>query len=128
MCILNVQNAFSHPLIHSQSFISRSPEIILGLPVSEAIDVWSLGIVTAYTISKSLLFEGKDEYETVRKTHCFPEEGYNYVANTMSFFKKRIQKVNYTEIKLLLSLHCEPLTTMENSDALDSGSDFTQPN
>ncbi|XP_075893723.1 homeodomain-interacting protein kinase 2-like isoform X2 [Nelusetta ayraudi] len=42
----------------------RSPEIILGLPVSEAIDVWSLGIVTAYMISKSLLFEGKDEYET----------------------------------------------------------------
>lgn len=91
MCILNVQNTFSHALIHSQSFISRSPEIILGLPVSEAIDVWSLGIVTAYMISKSLLFEGKDEYETVRKTHCFPED-YNYVANTMSFFKKRIQK------------------------------------
>lgn len=48
------------------SFTSRSPEIILGLPFSEAIDVWSLGVVTAYMISRSLLFEGKDEYETVR--------------------------------------------------------------
>nr|XP_033505338.1 dual specificity tyrosine-phosphorylation-regulated kinase 4-like isoform X1 [Epinephelus lanceolatus] len=41
----------------------RAPKIILGLPFSEAIDMWSLGIVMAALVHGDLLFPGETEYE-----------------------------------------------------------------
>ncbi|CAJ1055440.1 homeodomain-interacting protein kinase 2-like isoform X2 [Xyrichtys novacula] len=40
----------------------RAPEIILGLPFSEAIDMWSLGVVMAYMLTGYLLFQSDLEY------------------------------------------------------------------
>ncbi|XP_067462128.1 homeodomain-interacting protein kinase 2-like [Thunnus thynnus] len=72
-----------------QTVYFRAPEIILGLPFSEAIDMWSLGGVLAAMILGCILFPAKDEYEAMRfmtellgqpaddllrkgrKTHCF---------------------------------------------------------
>ncbi|XP_067462125.1 homeodomain-interacting protein kinase 1-like [Thunnus thynnus] len=72
-----------------QTVYYRAPEIILGLPCSEAIDMWSLGSVVAAMILGCILFPAKDEYEAMqfmtellgqpaddllrkgRKTHCF---------------------------------------------------------
>lgn len=45
--------------------IFRSPEIYLGLPFSEAIDMWSLGIVMANILVGDTLFPGCSEYNVV---------------------------------------------------------------
>ncbi|KAL7371170.1 hypothetical protein ABVT39_020898 [Epinephelus coioides] len=44
----------------------RAPEIILGLPFSEAIDMWSLGIMTAFFVHGQLLFPGRTEYDVLQ--------------------------------------------------------------
>ncbi|XP_040887771.1 homeodomain-interacting protein kinase 2-like [Toxotes jaculatrix] len=44
----------------------RAPEIILGLPFSEAIDMWSLGVVMGHMLLGQALFPGKCEYDTLR--------------------------------------------------------------
>ncbi|CAK6971753.1 dual specificity tyrosine-phosphorylation-regulated kinase 4-like, partial [Scomber scombrus] len=50
----------------AQGLHYRSPEILLGLPFSEAIDVWALGCVMAHMILGFKPFPGWDEYETIR--------------------------------------------------------------
>ncbi|KAL7388433.1 hypothetical protein ABVT39_013816 [Epinephelus coioides] len=44
----------------------RAPEIFLGLPFSEAIDMWSVGVVMAYILLAVTLFPGSSEYDTLR--------------------------------------------------------------
>ncbi|KAF7653208.1 hypothetical protein LDENG_00085660 [Lucifuga dentata] len=56
-----------------QALSFRAPEVTLGLPVSEAIDIWSLGCVLAFLYFGSLIFSGKTEYDVS------PEE---YTADT----------------------------------------------
>lgn len=41
----------------------RSPEVLLGLPVTEAIDMWSLGCVVGKLYLGDRLFNGKNEYD-----------------------------------------------------------------
>ncbi|KAM7395357.1 hypothetical protein PAMA_006899 [Pampus argenteus] len=41
----------------------RSPEILLGAPFNEAIDIWSLGCIAAQMFMGKVLFPGKDEYD-----------------------------------------------------------------
>ncbi len=56
------------PVTHSVfciCFIFRAPEIILGLPFSEAIDMWSLGVVMAFMVVGDALFPGNSEYDAV---------------------------------------------------------------
>ncbi|XP_006800123.2 homeodomain-interacting protein kinase 1-like isoform X2 [Neolamprologus brichardi] len=50
--------------IQSRSY--RSPEIILGAPFTEAIDVWSLGCIAANLYLGSMLYPGENEYEVMR--------------------------------------------------------------
>lgn len=45
--------------------ISRAPEIILGLPFCEAIDMWSLGCVIAELFLGWPLYPGASEYDQV---------------------------------------------------------------
>ncbi|XP_051805840.1 homeodomain-interacting protein kinase 1-like [Acanthochromis polyacanthus] len=45
----------------------RAPEIILGLPYSEAIDVWSLGCVMARMVARIALFGTHSEYWILRQ-------------------------------------------------------------
>ncbi|KAM7367873.1 hypothetical protein PAMP_014142 [Pampus punctatissimus] len=44
----------------------RSPEILLGAPFNEAIDIWSLGCIAAEMFMGKVLFPGKDEYDVMR--------------------------------------------------------------
>ncbi|XP_051265093.1 homeodomain-interacting protein kinase 2-like [Dicentrarchus labrax] len=48
-----------------QTLPYRAPEIILGLPISEAIDMWSLGVVMAFLVLGNALFPGETEYDTI---------------------------------------------------------------
>jgi serine/threonine protein kinase len=44
----------------------RAPEIILGLPFCEAIDMWSLGCVVAELFLGWPLYPGSSEYDQIR--------------------------------------------------------------
>ncbi|XP_042368583.1 homeodomain-interacting protein kinase 2-like [Plectropomus leopardus] len=44
----------------------RAPEILLGLPFSEAIDMWSVGVVMGYILLGDSLFPGLSDYDTMR--------------------------------------------------------------
>ncbi|KAH0620861.1 hypothetical protein JD844_021711 [Phrynosoma platyrhinos] len=55
-------------LANHKSFISRAPEIILGLPFCEAIDMWSLGCVIAELFLGWPLYPGALEYDQVVET------------------------------------------------------------
>ncbi|GAA6221704.1 homeodomain-interacting protein kinase 2-like isoform X1 [Lates japonicus] len=49
-----------------QTTLYRAPEIILGLPFSEAMDMWSLGVVMAFLVLGDVLFPGITEYDALR--------------------------------------------------------------
>ncbi|XP_051795932.1 dual specificity tyrosine-phosphorylation-regulated kinase 3-like [Acanthochromis polyacanthus] len=57
-------------LVFEKLDISLAPEIILGLPYSEAIDIWSLGCVMVRMMTSDCLFGTDSEYWT-RPTECF---------------------------------------------------------
>ncbi|XP_058468381.1 homeodomain-interacting protein kinase 2-like [Solea solea] len=44
----------------------RSPEVILGLPLTEAIDMWSLGCMVVFLYLGTMLYSGDSEYDVIR--------------------------------------------------------------
>lgn len=50
------------------SLLCRAPEIILGLPFCEAIDMWSLGCVIAELFLGWPLYPGASEYDQVTRS------------------------------------------------------------
>lgn len=51
----------------------RSPEIILLLPFTQAIDMWSLGCLAVALYLGTLLYTGHNEYDmasVTQKSHC----------------------------------------------------------
>ncbi|XP_012723410.2 homeodomain-interacting protein kinase 2 [Fundulus heteroclitus] len=50
----------------NQCLFYRAPELILGLPYSAAVDIWSLGCVMARMLLNCVLFPGESEYENLR--------------------------------------------------------------
>ncbi|XP_031731512.1 homeodomain-interacting protein kinase 3-like isoform X1 [Anarrhichthys ocellatus] len=75
-----------------QSRYYRAPEIILGLPFCEAIDMWSLGCVIAELFLGWPLYPGALEYDQIRyisQTQGFPaEQLLNKGTKTSRFFSK----------------------------------------
>ena len=52
---------------HIQSRFYRSPEVMLGLPYSVAIDMWSLGCILVEMHTGEPLFSGTDQFDQMRK-------------------------------------------------------------
>uniref|UniRef100_A0A3P9J7X8 Protein kinase domain-containing protein n=1 Tax=Oryzias latipes TaxID=8090 RepID=A0A3P9J7X8_ORYLA len=53
----------------------RAPEVILGLPLDESVDMWALGMVLACVYFGNYPFPSRTEYETIRAmVLCTPEE------------------------------------------------------
>ncbi|KAK2715513.1 hypothetical protein QYM36_010199 [Artemia franciscana] len=73
-----------------QSRYYRAPEIILGLPFCEAIDMWSLGCVVAELFLGWPLYPGSSEYDQIRyisQTQGVPSEKMlNAATKTPKFF------------------------------------------
>lgn len=73
-----------------QSRYYRAPEIILGLPFCEAIDMWSLGCVIAELFLGWPLYPGSSEYDQIRyisQTQGVPSEPMlNSATKTSRFF------------------------------------------
>ncbi|KAI3360748.1 hypothetical protein L3Q82_012984 [Scortum barcoo] len=53
----------------------RSPEVILGLPYTAAIDMWSLGCIAAELFLGHLLYPGNCEYDMVSLQHMVQTQG-----------------------------------------------------
>ncbi|KAI3377522.1 hypothetical protein L3Q82_008435, partial [Scortum barcoo] len=53
------------PQMINQTPCFKAPEIIMGLPYSEAVDVWSLGCIMATMVFGFQLFPGRLDYETL---------------------------------------------------------------
>nr|CCQ71385.1 hypothetical Homeodomain-interacting protein kinase HIPK [Cotesia congregata] len=75
-----------------QSRYYRAPEILLGLPYSESIDMWSLGCVVAELFLGWPLYPGRSEYDQIRyisQTQGLPtEEMLNNASKSSKFFYK----------------------------------------
>ncbi|OWA52292.1 Homeodomain-interacting protein kinase 2 [Hypsibius exemplaris] len=73
-----------------QSRYYRAPEIVLGLPFCEAIDMWSLGCVIAELFLGWPLYPGASEYDQIRyisQTQGLPPEHMlNNATKTTKFF------------------------------------------
>ena len=83
------------PSTYLQSRYYRAPEIILGLPFNERIDMWSLGCVAAELFLGWPLYPGASEYDQIRyicQTHGHPPEhmlNAEYgIQNNCLFYKK----------------------------------------
>ncbi|XP_077362000.1 homeodomain-interacting protein kinase 2-like isoform X2 [Festucalex cinctus] len=61
--------ADARPGSYIQSRPYRSPEILVGAPYNEAIDIWSMGCVTAFLYMGTLIFPGKNDYEMTSETY-----------------------------------------------------------
>ncbi len=64
----------------------RAPEIILGLPFCEAIDMWSLGCVIAELFLGWPLYPGASEYDQVSNEVWFAKFN-QFCAKSISFIK-----------------------------------------
>lgn len=76
-------------------FPRRAPEIILGLPFCEAIDMWSLGCVVAELFLGWPLYPGSSEYDQIRyisQTQGLPTEHMlNNASKTTKFFYRDME-------------------------------------
>ncbi|KAJ8678158.1 hypothetical protein QAD02_013945, partial [Eretmocerus hayati] len=81
-----------------QSRYYRAPEIILGLPFCEAIDMWSLGCVVAELFLGWPLYPGSSEYDQIRyisQTQGLPTEHMlNNASKTTKFFYRDIDSTH----------------------------------
>lgn len=80
-----------------QSRYYRAPEIILGLPFSEAIDMWSLGCVIAELFLGWPLYPGSSEYDQIRYITTTqgtpPAHMLNNATKTHKFFKRQDSRI-----------------------------------
>ncbi|KAG7521482.1 homeodomain-interacting protein kinase 2-like [Solea senegalensis] len=75
-----------------QATLYRAPEVLLGLPLHEGVDMWSLGCVAAFLYLGKHLYPSRCEHERVRDTvqlHGLPGEHLlNSGVYTKQYFKK----------------------------------------
>uniref|UniRef100_A0A672PWZ2 non-specific serine/threonine protein kinase n=1 Tax=Sinocyclocheilus grahami TaxID=75366 RepID=A0A672PWZ2_SINGR len=103
-----------------QSRYYRAPEIILGLPFCEAIDMWSLGCVIAELFLGWPLYPGALEYDQIRyisQTQGFPgEQLLNVGTKTARFFCKE-SNLPYATWRLKTTEEHEKATGLKSKEA-----------
>ena len=68
LCIIAVLSFhYLQMYVYIQSRFYRSPEVILGLPYDQAIDMWSLGCMLVEMHTGSPLFSGRDEHDQITR-------------------------------------------------------------
>ncbi|CAG9800548.1 unnamed protein product [Chironomus riparius] len=103
-----------------QSRYYRAPEIILGLPFCEAIDMWSLGCVVAELFLGWPLYPGSSEYDQIRyisQTQGLPTEHMlNSASKTEKFFY-RDEDSTYPFWRLISPEENELMTNVKSKEA-----------
>ncbi|XP_066541538.1 homeodomain-interacting protein kinase 3 isoform X2 [Hoplias malabaricus] len=103
-----------------QSRYYRAPEIILGLPFCEAIDMWSLGCVIAELFLGWPLYPGALEYDQIRyisQTQGLPGENLLNVGTKTSRFFCRESDSPYATWRLKSTEEHEAETGMKSKEA-----------
>ncbi|XP_076848585.1 homeodomain-interacting protein kinase 3 isoform X2 [Brachyhypopomus gauderio] len=103
-----------------QSRYYRAPEIILGLPFCEAIDMWSLGCVIAELFLGWPLYPGALEYDQIRyisQTQGLPGEHLLNVGTKTSRFFFRESDSPYAAWRLKSTEEHETETGMKSKEA-----------
>ncbi|KAK5863887.1 hypothetical protein PBY51_000879 [Eleginops maclovinus] len=110
---LAIKTADVWPGLVVQPLWHRSPEVLLGLPFNEAIDVWSLGMIMSEMLLGFPLFPGKHEYDVLRFIIDLlgepPRKLLNRALDTELFFKGRSRfcvRMDWT-FKTPLEFHLE---------------------
>ena len=103
-----------------QSRYYRAPEIILGLPFCESIDMWSLGCVIAELFLGWPLYPGSSEYDQIRyisQTQGIPTENMlNNATKTNRFFYRETDS-NYPFWRLKNPEEHESETNIKSKEA-----------
>ena len=105
----NFKMCFHSFVLHVWSV--RAPEILLGLPYCEAIDMWSLGCVIAELFLGWPLYPGSSEYDQIRyisQTQGLPSEYMlNAATKTKRFFVREVCETHYPfwRLKVLCLWH-----------------------
>ncbi|XP_043233572.1 homeodomain-interacting protein kinase 1-like isoform X1 [Amphibalanus amphitrite] len=103
-----------------QSRYYRAPEIILGLPFCEAIDMWSLGCVIAELFLGWPLYPGSSEYDQIRYIRQTqgqpPEHMLNNATKTTRFFYRDVDQ-NYPCWRLKTPEEHESETGIKSKEA-----------
>lgn len=103
-----------------QSRYYRAPEIILGLPFCEAIDMWSLGCVIAELFLGWPLYPGSSEYDQIRyicQTQGLPNEHMLNQATKTNRFFYRENNSNYPFWRLKTPEEHEAETNIRSKEA-----------
>lgn len=104
-----------------QSRYYRAPEILLGLPFCEAIDMWSLGCVIAELFLGWPLYPGSSEYDQIRyisQTQGLPAEHMlNAATKTSRFFVRESNGTSYPYWRLKLPDEHESETNIKSKEA-----------
>ncbi|GCC38676.1 hypothetical protein chiPu_0017191 [Chiloscyllium punctatum] len=96
-CILSEIQQIKGPYIQSRFY--RSPEILLGLPFCEKLDMWSLGCVIAELHLGWPIYPGTNEYDQIRyivETQGLPSDHLLEVASKTHHFFKKARQINST--------------------------------
>uniref|UniRef100_A0A3P9KNV1 Protein kinase domain-containing protein n=1 Tax=Oryzias latipes TaxID=8090 RepID=A0A3P9KNV1_ORYLA len=99
----------------------RAPEVILGLPMDESVDMWALGIVFATMCRGDFPFPCGTEYETIRGLVSYP----SWRLKTPDEFTKtsgeQLENVNHVAFNDLLKrmLEVDPMNRITPSQALE---------
>ncbi|KAK1899120.1 Homeodomain-interacting protein kinase 1 [Dissostichus eleginoides] len=98
----------------------RAPEVILGQPFNEAIDVWSLGTILAVMLLGFQLFPGNHQYDVLRFIIDLfgepPRKLLNSGLFTESFFKGKSRFCVRTDWKFKTPLEFRLETKLKTSD------------
>ncbi|KAL5006844.1 hypothetical protein ScPMuIL_015650 [Solemya velum] len=104
-----------------QSRYYRAPEILLGLPFCEAIDMWSLGCVIAELFLGWPLYPGSSEYDQIRyisQTQGLPAEHMlSSATKTTRFFVRENTDSNYPFWRLKNPEEHEAETKIKSKEA-----------
>uniref|UniRef100_A0A8C3AJI2 Protein kinase domain-containing protein n=1 Tax=Cyclopterus lumpus TaxID=8103 RepID=A0A8C3AJI2_CYCLU len=82
----------------------RAPEVNLGLPICEAIDMWGLGCTLAFLFFGQGIFSGKSTYNSVKTLCCLMGQPEDHILNaggyTWQFFEKEYYTPSYSAWRL----------------------------
>ncbi|CAP32320.2 Protein CBR-KGB-1 [Caenorhabditis briggsae] len=76
----------------------RAPEVILGLPYSEKVDIWSVGCIFAEMINHTVLFPGKDRIDQWTKIYNVmgtPSDDFiNQLGQSAAMYVRSLRRAN----------------------------------
>uniref|UniRef100_A0AAQ4QXS5 Protein kinase domain-containing protein n=1 Tax=Gasterosteus aculeatus aculeatus TaxID=481459 RepID=A0AAQ4QXS5_GASAC len=91
----------------------RAPEVSLGLPISEAIDMWSLGCLLATLFFCKDIFKGESSYDVMKTICCLLGQPQDHLLKTPEEYHDQLAFLNL--LQMLLNPDAEMRITPEEA-------------